>query len=82
MKIEIIPAIDIIGGECVRLVQGDYSQKTSYFKNPVEVAKRYEAIGVKRLHIVDLDGAKKQKPVNISVLEDITSLTSLDVQWG
>lgn len=82
MQIEIIPAIDIIGGECVRLVQGDYAQKTSYFKNPVEVAKRYEAIGMRRLHVVDLDGAKQSKPANLAVLEQITSSTSLDVQWG
>lgn len=82
MNIEIIPAIDIIGGECVRLVQGDYSQKTSYFKNPVEVAKRYEAIGVRRLHVVDLDGAKESMPVNLAVLENIAASTSLDVQWG
>ena len=82
MNIEIIPAIDIIGGECVRLTQGDYSQKTSYFKDPVEVAKRYETIGVKRLHVVDLDGAKASYPANTKVLEGICKATSLDVQYG
>ena len=82
MQIDIIPAIDVINGECVRLQQGDYSKKTSYFKDPLEVALRYEAIGTKRLHIVDLDGAKVSKPQNLKVLERITSRTSLDVQYG
>ena len=80
--IEIIPAIDLIGGECVRLSQGDYTRKTSYFKDPVEVAKRYEEIGVRRLHLVDLDGAKAAFPQNLTTLERIASLTRLDVQYG
>lgn len=80
--IEIIPAIDIINGECVRLTQGDYSQKTSYSKDPLAVAKSYEDIGVRRIHIVDLDGAKLSSPANLSVLEKVASQTNLDVQWG
>lgn len=80
--IEIIPAIDIIGGECVRLTQGDYAQKTSYYKDPAAVAQSYEQIGVRRLHVVDLDGAKQSRPANIAVLERIATRTSLDIQWG
>lgn len=82
MKIEIIPAIDMIGGECVRLTQGDYDQKTSYFKDPSEVARRYEDLGVRRLHLVDLDGAKASRPQNLRALEKIASVTSLDIQYG
>lgn len=80
--IEIIPAIDMIGGECVRLTQGDYSRKTTYYKDPLEVAKRYEDCGIGRLHLVDLDGAKAARPVNLAVLERISSKTSLKVQYG
>ncbi len=82
--ITIIPAIDLIGGECVRLTQGDYAQKTTYYKDPLEVAKRYEGIGVQRLHLVDLDGAKASRPaaVNLRVLERVASRTSLDIQYG
>lgn len=80
--ITLIPAIDIIGGECVRLTQGDYSQKSTYYKDPLEIAKRYEEIGIKRLHVVDLDGAKESKPKNLNVLERLASQTSLDIQYG
>lgn len=80
--IDIIPAIDIIGAECVRLSQGDYSQKTSYYKEPLDIAKRYEEIGVRRLHIVDLDGAKSNNPLNLATLEKIAHNTSLDIQFG
>lgn len=80
--IEIIPAIDIIDGECVRLTRGDYSQKSSYFKEPLEVALRFEDCGVKRLHIVDLDGAKASAPVNLKVLERIATRTNLDIEFG
>ena len=59
--ITIIPAIDMIGGECVRLTQGDYDRKTSYYKDPLEVALRYADCGIKRLHLVDLDGAFQQR---------------------
>ncbi len=80
--IEIIPAIDIIDGKCVRLVQGDYGQKTIYNENPLEVAKQIEGAGIKRLHLVDLDGAKQKKIINHKVLETISSNTSLHVDFG
>lgn len=80
--IEIIPAIDMIGGEAVRLTQGDYDRRTSYYKDPLDVALKYEECGVKRLHLVDLDGAKASRPVNLPVLERIASRTSLDIQYG
>ncbi len=80
--ITIIPAIDIIDGECVRLTQGDYNQKSSYYKDPLDVALRYEECGLKRLHLVDLDGAKSKHPVNLRVLERIASRTSFDIQLG
>lgn len=80
--IEIIPAIDIIEGKCVRLTQGDYAQKTVYNENPVEVAKMFEDAGIRRLHLVDLDGAKAQHIVNYKVLENITSKTDLIVDFG
>jgi phosphoribosylformimino-5-aminoimidazole carboxamide ribotide isomerase len=80
--IEIIPAIDIIDGKCVRLTQGDYAQKTVYNENPVEVAKMFADAGIKRLHLVDLDGAKAQHIVNYKVLENITSKTDLIVDFG
>lgn len=79
---EIIPAIDIIGGKCVRLTQGDYSQKTSYADDPVEVALRFEDAGIRRLHLVDLDGAKTRKIVNAGVLKSITEKTKLKVDFG
>lgn len=80
--IEIIPAIDIIGGECVRLTQGDYSRKTVYFKDPVDAARRYEQAGLRRIHLVDLDGAKASKPANLRVLEAVARQTALDIQYG
>lgn len=80
--IEIIPAIDIIDGKCVRLSQGDYNEKTVYNENPVEVAKMFEDAGIKRLHLVDLDGAKAKRIVNHKVLEDIASQTSLIIDFG
>lgn len=78
----IIPAIDIIDGKCVRLTQGDYSQKKIYDDNPVEVAKRYEDHGFRYLHVVDLDGARSKHIVNIQVLQDITNATDLIVDFG
>lgn len=81
-KIEIIPAIDIIDGKCVRLTQGDYSQKIIYNENPLEVAKQFEEIGITRLHLVDLDGAKKGEVVNLKVLESIGSQTKLIIDFG
>lgn len=80
--IEIIPAIDIIEGKCVRLTQGDYKQKTIYNENPLEVAKQFADAGIKRLHLVDLDGAKAQHIVNYKVLEQITTRTKLVVDFG
>ncbi|HZK92618.1 MAG TPA: 1-(5-phosphoribosyl)-5-[(5-phosphoribosylamino)methylideneamino]imidazole-4-carboxamide isomerase [Prolixibacteraceae bacterium] len=82
MKIEIIPAIDIIDGKCVRLSQGDYLQKTIYNENPLEVAKMFEAVGLKRLHLVDLDGAKAHHIVNQKVLESIAANTNLIIDFG
>lgn len=78
----IIPAIDIIDGKCVRLSQGDYNQKTVYNEDPLEVAKEFEANGIKYLHLVDLDGAKSAHVVNWKVLEKIASQTSLQVDFG
>src|SRR6478736_7124306 len=80
--IEIIPAIDLIDGKCVRLVQGDFDKKTEYHSNPLEVAKKFEDAGIKRLHVVDLDGARQKKIINHKVLEDICSNTSLHVDFG
>ena len=80
--IEIIPAIDIIEGKCVRLLQGDYAQKKIYNENPLEVAKQFEDSGIKRLHLVDLDGAKKGTIVNQKVLEIIASKTNLTIDFG
>jgi phosphoribosylformimino-5-aminoimidazole carboxamide ribotide isomerase len=81
-KIEIIPAIDIIGGKCVRLSQGDYNRKTVYNENPLEVARKFEDAGIKRLHLVDLDGAKAKHIVNYKVLEQIASKTALIIDFG
>jgi phosphoribosylformimino-5-aminoimidazole carboxamide ribotide isomerase len=80
--IEIIPAIDLIDGKCVRLSQGDYSQKTIYNENPLEVAKMFEGAGIARLHLVDLDGAKAHHIVNHKVLEKIATQTSLIIDFG
>ncbi|MEN8158352.1 MAG: 1-(5-phosphoribosyl)-5-[(5-phosphoribosylamino)methylideneamino]imidazole-4-carboxamide isomerase [Bacteroidota bacterium] len=79
--IEIIPAIDIINGKCVRLSQGDYSRKQEY-GDPLEMALQFEAHGVKRLHLVDLDGAREKRMVNHRVLEQIASRTSLVIDAG
>lgn len=80
--IELIPAIDIIGGECVRLTKGDYDCKTVYANSPVEMARRFEKAGFKRLHVVDLDGAKSKHIVNVDTLKAITTETSLVVDFG
>jgi phosphoribosylformimino-5-aminoimidazole carboxamide ribotide isomerase len=79
---EIIPAIDIIDGKCVRLTQGDYSKKIVYSGNPLEVAIAFEGIGIKRLHLVDLDGAKQGKIVNHKTLEEIATKTKLKIDFG
>lgn len=80
--IELIPAIDIIEGKCVRLSQGDYASKKVYNENPVEVAKELEAHGIRRLHVVDLDGAASHHVVNYRTLEQIASRTSLIIDFG
>lgn len=80
--IELIPAIDIIDGKCVRLSQGDYNSKKTYNENPLEVAKSFEDHGIKRLHLVDLDGAKAQHIVNYKVLENIANNTNLVIDFG
>lgn len=79
---EIIPAIDIIDGKCVRLEQGDYDRKKTYNENPLEVARRFEDTGLQRLHLVDLDGARAGAVKNWKVLESITQNTSLIVDFG
>lgn len=80
--IELIPAIDIIEGKCVRLTKGDYGQKTVYSASPLEVALEMERHGFRRLHIVDLDGAKSKHIVNINILKQITANTCLTVDFG
>ena len=80
--IELIPAIDIINGQCVRLTKGDYDQKTVYRDSPAEVAKEFEEIGFRRLHVVDLDGAKSKHIVNDEVLHAITTDTQLTIDFG
>src|SRR5271154_2785809 len=78
----IIPAIDIIGGQCVRLTQGDYGQMKVYREDPLEVAKEFENADLEYLHLVDLDGAKKGKVVNWKVIEEILEKTSLKIDFG
>ena len=82
LSINIIPAIDLIDGKCVRLTKGDYSQKKQYDASPLDMAMRYQDIGIRRLHLVDLDGAKSSCPRNLHVLEKIATRTSLDIEWG
>lgn len=79
---EIIPAIDIIDGKCVRLYKGDYSQKTIYGEDPVKMAQSFEAAGLTRLHLVDLDGAKAGHVVNLATLKAVVSNTNLTVDFG
>ena len=80
--IGIIPAIDVIDGKCVRLSQGDYNTKKIYSESPVEIAKEFEANGIKRLHMVDLDGAKQGKINNLKTLESVASVTGLEIDFG
>jgi len=82
VMMRIIPAIDIIDGKCVRLTKGDYSTQKTYNENPLEVAKEFEANGIKYLHLVDLDGAKSNHVINHKVLNDIASKTSLNIDFG
>ena len=80
--IEIIPAMDLIGGKCVRLTQGDFLRETVYSDDPLETAKRFEAAGLTRLHMVDLDGARSGTPSNLHVLRHVASGTSLRIDYG
>jgi phosphoribosylformimino-5-aminoimidazole carboxamide ribotide isomerase len=80
--ITIIPAIDIIGGKCVRLTRGEFRTKKIYNQNPLELAKVYQEAGIRRLHMVDLDGARQKQIVNWQVLEKIARCTSLDIDFG
>ena len=80
--IELIPAIDIIDGKCVRLAKGDYDNKTEYSESPIEVAKAFQQMGFRRLHIVDLDGARSKHIVNSKILNDIASSTTLQIDFG
>ena len=79
--IEIIPAIDIIGGRCVRLSQGDYERKRVYDAAPAEMARAYADCGVRRIHVVDLDGAKASRPENLATLEALAQV-GVDIEWG
>ena len=81
-SMEIIPAMDLIAGECVRLEMGNYSRKKIYERDPLKQAVKFEKMGFKTLHMVDLDGAKGSEPVNLELLEKIVSKTSLAVQFG
>ena len=80
--IEIIPAIDLIDGRCVRLSQGDYARQRTYDASPLDMARRFADVGIRRLHLVDLDGAKAARPCNLPVLEAIANATDLDIEWG
>ena len=82
MSFEVIPAIDIRGGKCVRLYQGDFAQESVFSDEPVEVARRWESSGAPRVHVVDLDGAASGRPVNIPVIREIAASVSVPVQIG
>ncbi|WP_430810699.1 MULTISPECIES: 1-(5-phosphoribosyl)-5-[(5-phosphoribosylamino)methylideneamino]imidazole-4-carboxamide isomerase [unclassified Carboxylicivirga] len=81
-KIDIIPAIDIIDGKCVRLSQGDYDRKKVYNEDPLEVARQFEDSGISRLHLVDLDGARAGRIINYKVLEKVAGKTNLVIDFG
>lgn len=78
----ILPAIDIIGGRCVRLSQGDYNQQTRYEATPVDMVKQYVAHGFKRIHVVDLDGAKASSPQNLDTLSELAAVPGAEIEWG
>lgn len=80
--IELVPAIDLIGGKCVRLTQGDYNTQKIYNEDPLEVAKQFEGNGIRRLHVVDLDGAREGHIVNYRILERLATRTSLIIDFG
>ncbi len=80
--IEILPAIDIIGGKCVRLTKGDYNSVKRYDADPVDMVKRYVDSGFRRIHVVDLDGARQSSPCNLLVLERMASVSGVRIEWG
>ena len=80
--IQIIPAIDIIEGHCVRLSQGDYARQKTYESSPVDMVKRYVDCGMKRIHVVDLDGAKTSQPKNLRILEQMAGIRGVEIEWG
>lgn len=80
--IEIIPAIDIIDGRCVRLTKGDFADKKVYDASPLDMAMQYADCGVRRIHMVDLDGARRSKPMNIKTLEEVASKSGVEIEWG
>ena len=80
--IEIIPAIDIIDGRCVRLTKGDFTAKKVYDASPLEMAQLYADCGVTRIHMVDLDGARRSKPMNLATLEEVASKSGVEIEWG
>ena len=82
MGFEVIPAIDLRGGRCVRLYQGDFAKETVFSNDPVGVARRWEAAGAPRIHVVDLDGAASGRPVNTSIVEAIAGAVSIPIQVG
>ncbi len=78
----ILPAIDLIGGRCVRLSQGDYEQKKQYDASPLEMVEAYVRHGLRRIHVVDLDGAKASRPENLDVLRQIAAVDEAEIEWG
>ncbi len=80
--IEIIPAIDIIDGRCVRLTKGDFAAKRVYDASPLDMAMQYADCGIRRIHMVDLDGARRSKPMNLATLENVASKSGVEIEWG
>ena len=80
--IEIIPAIDIIDGRCVRLTKGDFAEKKVYDASPLDMALQYADCGISRIHMVDLDGARRSKPMNLATLEEVASKSGVEIEWG
>lgn len=80
--IQVIPAMDLIGGKCVRLSQGDFSRKTTYDAGPAEMVSLFLGRGLRSIHIVDLDGAREGRPVNLDVLRQVSMLGNADIEWG
>ena len=80
--IQVIPAIDLFAGRCIRLSQGDFDRETRYPESPEEMAGRFLAAGLRRIHVVDLEGAKAGRPMNLPVLERLAALGDLDIEWG